>query len=64
MKGYGMPKVYGHGTGDLLIRVKIETPKKLTSRQEQLLREFAVLEEKNVSPERKSFFEKVKSLFD
>lgn len=64
MKGLGMPNVYGHGQGDLLIRVKIETPLKLSAQQKQLLREFAQLEEKNVSPERKSFFEKVKSLFD
>lgn len=64
MKGYGMPNMYGHGRGDLLIRVKIETPRKLTPRQEQLLREFASLEEKHVTPERKSFFDKVKALFD
>ncbi|MHC4941482.1 MAG: molecular chaperone DnaJ [Planctomycetota bacterium] len=64
MKGLGMPNVYGHGKGDLLIKVKIETPQKLTPQQEQILREYAKLEEKNVTPERKSFFEKVKSLFE
>jgi molecular chaperone DnaJ len=64
MKGLGMPNMYGRDKGDLLIKVKIETPRKLTQRQEELLREFASLEDKNVSPERKSFFEKVKSLFD
>jgi molecular chaperone DnaJ len=64
MKGLGMPNVYGHGTGDLLIQVKIETPQKLTTQQEKLLREYAELEEKNVTPERKSFFDKVKSLFE
>lgn len=64
MKGLGMPNMYGHGRGDLLIRVKIETPKKMTKQQEKILREFAELEERNVTPERKSFFEKMKSLFD
>jgi molecular chaperone DnaJ len=64
MKGLGMPNMYGHGRGDLLIRVKIETPKKMTKQQEKLLREFAELEEKNVTPERKSFFDKMKSLFE
>jgi molecular chaperone DnaJ len=64
MKGLGMPNMYGHGKGDLLIKVKIETPQKLSPKQEELLREYAKLEEANVSTERKSFFEKVKSLFE
>jgi molecular chaperone DnaJ len=64
MKGLGMPNIYGREKGDLLIKVKIDVPRKLTQQQEQLLREYAALEEKNVTPERKSFFEKVKSLFD
>ena len=64
MKGLGMPNMYGHGQGDLLIKVKIETPRKLTPKQEQLMREYDKLEEKNVSPERKSFFDKVKSFFE
>ena len=64
MKGLGMPNMYGHGRGDLLIRVKIETPKKMTRQQEKILREFAELEENNVTPERKSFFDKMKSLSD
>jgi len=65
MKGLGMPNMYGRGgDGDLLIKVKIETPKKLSAKQEALLREFAELEAKNVSPERKTFFDKVKSIFD
>ncbi|MFH2002233.1 MAG: molecular chaperone DnaJ, partial [Planctomycetota bacterium] len=64
MKDLGMPNVYGQGKGDLLIKVKIETPRKLTPQQEKLLREFAKLEEKHVSQERKTFFDKVKSLFD
>jgi molecular chaperone DnaJ len=64
MKGLGMPNMYGHGQGDLLIKVKIETPRNLTPKQEQLMREYAKMEEKNVSPERKSFFEKVKSFFE
>ncbi len=64
MKDKGMPNMYGHGKGDLMIVVKIETPKKLTDRQEKLLREYAELEEANVSPERKSFLDKVKALFD
>jgi molecular chaperone DnaJ len=61
--GKGMPDVHGGRRGDLLVQVIVETPKKLTKRQEELLREFAELENKNVSPARKSFLEKLKTFF-
>ncbi len=64
LKKLGMPDVYGRGKGDLLVRVKIEVPHKLTARQKELLKEFAATEEKNVTPERKSFFKKVKKIFE
>jgi len=41
-----------------------EVPTKMTSRQEELLREFAELEKKNVSPQQKKFFEKMKNIFE
>lgn len=64
MRGKGMPSVHGMGTGDLHVRVLVETPKKLNPRQRELLAELAELEHKNVAPEQKSFFDKVKDLFD
>ncbi len=64
LRKLGMPSVYGQRQGDLLVRVKIETPRKLTPRQVEILQEFAQTEEKNVSPDRKSFFKKVKAFFD
>lgn len=36
----GMPKLHGRGRGDLLVHVKVEVPKDLTSRQKELLEEF------------------------
>ena len=63
VKGEGLPHVRGFGVGNLLVHVVVETPTKLTSRQEELLREFAESEHKNVTPKRKSFFKKVKKLF-
>jgi len=41
----------------------VETPRTLTKRQEELLRELAELDKKHVSPQRQSFFDKVKRLF-
>jgi len=62
--GGGFPNVRGYGRGDEHVRLIIETPKKLTPRQEELLRELAKTEDVNVSPKRKSFFERLKEYFD
>ncbi len=56
----GMPDPHGGAAGDLLIEVTIEVPKKLSEQEEKLLRELAEIEKTNVSPHRKSFFEKVR----
>jgi molecular chaperone DnaJ len=63
VRGEGFPYVRGYGVGNLLVHIVVETPQKLTPRQEELLREFAESEHKNVTPKRKSFFQKVKKLF-
>jgi molecular chaperone DnaJ len=49
--------------GDLRVTVAVETPTQLTKRQEELLRELAEIEKKQVSPHRKGFFDKIKDLF-
>jgi molecular chaperone DnaJ len=61
--GKGVPSVRTGRAGDLLVIIKVETPKHLTKRQEELFRELAEIDKKHVSPERKSFFEKMKELF-
>lgn len=61
--GRGMPDPRGGRTGDLLVQTHIEVPKKLTSRQSELLRELAELEHVHVTPNRKSFLEKIRDYF-
>lgn len=63
MNGNGMPDPHGGRRGDLLVQTFVETPKKLTPRQEELLRELAELEHANVTPHRKSFLDKLKKYF-
>ena len=63
LKGHGMPDLQGHGRGDLLVQVHIEVPKKLSSEYEEILRRLADVENANVTPKRKTFFEKVKKCF-
>jgi molecular chaperone DnaJ len=63
IRGRGMPDISGRGRGDELVEVVVETPRGLTARQEELLREFAEIEHEQVSPRRKSFFEKLREYF-
>lgn len=63
MRGMGLPDVHGGSRGDLLAQIHVEVPKKLTRKQEELLREFAELEDRHVGPRRKGFFEQVKEFF-
>jgi len=59
----GLPNLRSGRKGDLVVVVKIETPKKLTSKQEDLLREFAGTEDKHVNPESHGFLKKITDLF-
>lgn len=61
--GRGMPDVQSGRRGDLVVQVVVETPRHLTKRQEELVRELAELDQKNVSPQRKSFLDKLKDFF-
>lgn len=42
--GEGVPKLRGFGRGDLFIEVEVRIPKRITPRQEELLREFVEIE--------------------
>ena len=55
----GLPNLRNGRKGDLIVVAKIETPKKLTSKQEDLLREFAKTEDKHVNPESHGFWKKI-----
>ncbi|HWE39258.1 MAG TPA: molecular chaperone DnaJ [Isosphaeraceae bacterium] len=63
LKGRGMPDINGRGRGDELIEVVVETPRRLSPRQEELLRELAELDHEDVSPRRRSFLEKLRDAF-
>ena len=63
LKGHGMPEPRVRGRGDLIVQVYIEVPKKLSEEHKEVLRQLAEVENANVSPDRKSFFSKVKEYF-
>src|SRR5262249_44041622 len=64
LRGLGVPDLNGYGRGDQLVRVVVETPRKLSARQRELLEEFARISGEEVHPMSKSFLEKVKSLLE
>lgn len=59
----GFPNVHGQGHGDLLIRILVETPVKLSEKQKELLRSFEELESPHNHPRKKGFLEKIKVFF-
>lgn len=61
--GRGFPNIRGGRKGDLLVQIIVETPKQITKRQEELFRELAELDQKHVSPQRKSFLETLRNFF-
>jgi molecular chaperone DnaJ len=68
LSGQGIPGLRRDGrpdgrVGDLVVHVKVVTPRNLTKRQEELLRELAEIEGAQVSPERKSFLDRVREFF-
>lgn len=66
LRGKGVAPVRGGSTGDLLVKVVVETPVKLSSRQKELLREFQGEMEgtRKHSPKKHGFFDSVKNFFE
>jgi molecular chaperone DnaJ len=66
LRGKGLPDLEGRGRGDLLVRVLVWTPERLTAEQEQLYRRLRDVEDPapdSVNAERKGFWSKVKEAF-
>ena len=59
VRNEGFLSLQGSSKGDLLVRVVVETPSSVTSRQKELLSELQSLETKNNYPEKHSFEDKM-----
>jgi molecular chaperone DnaJ len=66
MRGKGVKPVRGGATGDLMCRVMVETPVKLTSQQKEMLRDFenSMQGSDRHSPQRSSWMDGVKKFFE
>ncbi len=63
LKGLGMPDLRRTGRGDLLVQVHVEVARKLDAEHKEILRKLAEYEIADMTPERKSFFQKLKDYF-
>lgn len=63
LKGKGIANVRGHGQGDQHVIVLVVTPKKLTEKQKQLLRDFSEISGQAPDEQEDGFFSKVKRAF-
>ncbi|HKV84123.1 MAG TPA: molecular chaperone DnaJ [Ktedonobacterales bacterium] len=60
LKNKGVPVVHSSSRGDELVTVKIVTPRSLTARQKELLREFADIERQQNEKGQHNLFDKLK----
>ncbi len=58
--GCGLPHLRSGKRGNLVVRVSVEIPRRLTDRQEELLREYAETEESVVSSESQGIWARIK----
>ena len=64
LRGHGVADIRARQKGDLFVRVQVAVPRKLTGKQEELLRAFAQATGDEVYPERSSFLGKAKQFWD
>ena len=63
IKGAGIQQLRGSGKGDLILRIKVEIPKRLTNKQKDILRQFEETTSDREYDKMKSFMDRVKELF-
>ncbi len=66
LRGKGLPDVNGYGKGDLLVKVHVWVPQKLTSEERKMLEKLQDSDnfQNGPSENEKSFFEKMRDIFD
>jgi len=64
LKGKGMPVLRSKAMGDMYVQVEVETPKNLSRRQKDLLKDFEKASNDKTNPDSTGFFKKAKDFFD
>ena len=64
LRGKGVPSVGSSARGDLHVRIFVEVPSRLTSKQRELIEQFAAASGADGAPVTKGFLDKLRDLFD
>jgi molecular chaperone DnaJ len=64
LRGKGLPRFGGYGAGDQIVSIQLEVPTDLTVEQKEIIERLATTMNEEVHPQRRTFLEKLKSLFD
>ena len=64
LKGHGIQRLRAAGKGDLIVRVRVEVPRRLSEKQRDLLRQFEDISTGREYEGRKSFLDKIKDKFN
>lgn len=64
IRGKGIQQLGSNNKGDLIFKVRVETPRRLTEKQRELLRQFDGDDNGKQYDQGKTFIDKVKELFD
>ena len=59
LKAEGVPHLRQHGRGNMIVTAEVRIPAKLTRRQEELLEEFAAIEQEKEDFQEEGFFKKI-----
>jgi molecular chaperone DnaJ len=62
-RGAGMSVLNGRGRGDLVARILVETPSRMSAKQKKLLEEFRATETGDECPASKGFFARAREMF-
>ncbi len=63
LRGRGVPHLQGRSRGDVLVRVRVETPTRLSRAEEDLMRQLAEERGEDVAPADAGLFSKIRSAF-
>ncbi|MDV2683072.1 molecular chaperone DnaJ [Alkalihalophilus lindianensis] len=63
LRGKGVPNVHGRGQGDQHVQIRVVTPKNLTEKEKEMIREFAKMSGGQPDEQNDNFFAKVRRAF-
>jgi molecular chaperone DnaJ len=63
LRSKGVPHLYEHGKGDLIVEIRVATPSRLTKAQRELLRQLGETMQVENTPTSRGLFEKMKDMF-